>query len=73
MTDYTITELNISKKGLTNLPDDINLYFKLTKLNCSNNKISTLSNLPLTLKELYCSANMLISLDNLPPCTGGAW
>jgi len=36
MTNYNITELDISKKKFTHLPEDINKYTKLKKLNCFN-------------------------------------
>jgi hypothetical protein len=44
MTDYSVTELNLSNiglifsKGLQKLPDDIHLYTNLIKLDCSYNK-----------------------------------
>ena len=67
MPDYTITELDISKQGLTQLPDDIAKYTKLKKLICVSNQLTSLDYLPITLKELYCGDNKLTSLDNLPP------
>ena len=60
MPDYSITELDISCRGLTQLPDDIHKYTNLVKLNCSHNELTILDNLPLTLQELYCSDNPLI-------------
>jgi Leucine-rich repeat (LRR) protein len=33
MPDYSITELDISNKGLTTLPDDIGLYTNLKRIN----------------------------------------
>ena len=67
MTDYSITELNISYQGLVNLPDDIDKYTNLKILDCSENKLTSLDNLPQTLKNLYCGYNEITSLDNLPP------
>jgi Leucine-rich repeat (LRR) protein len=68
MVDYNnITVLKISNKELTELPDDIDKYTNLEKLNCSYNKITSLDNLPPTLKELNCRVNQITSLDNLPP------
>ena len=32
--DFNIEELDISKKGLTKLPDEIQYLIKLKKLNC---------------------------------------
>ena len=67
MIDYSITELNISKRGLTQLPPDIDKYANLKKLICSNNKLTSLDNLPPTLTYLDCCNNQITSLDNLPP------
>lgn len=53
MPDYSITELDISYKGLTQLPNNIHKYTQLEKLDYSNNQIISLDNLPLTLKEFY--------------------
>ena len=63
--DLDITELDISGNGLIKLPD-LTKYTKLVKLNCSNNQITSLDNLPHTLIELDCHYNNLTSLDNLP-------
>ena len=60
MPDYTITVLDISNKGLTQLPNDIHLYTNLQKLDCSQNKITQLNNLPISLIELQCDNNPLI-------------
>jgi Leucine-rich repeat (LRR) protein len=68
--DYSnITELDLSRKGLTELPD-LSLYTNLKKLNCANNQITTLDNLPLTIIELYCFNNPLqydfeLTLENI--------
>ena len=64
--DYTITEINLSNKGLNKLPDDIHKYTNLVKLDCSGNKIISLDNLPSNLIKLDCSYNNLTSLYNLP-------
>jgi len=61
-----ITELDLSNKGLTKLPD-LSIYTNLKKLYCNCNKIVSLDNLPLTIIELNCSWNKITSLDNLPP------
>ena len=55
MTDYSITELDISNRELTKLPNDIIKYTKLIKLVCDDNQLTSLHNLPLTLNELYCN------------------
>ena len=54
----SITELDLSNKGLTKLPDLSN-YTNLKRLNCSNNQITHLDNLPPTLTLLYCSNNKI--------------
>ena len=59
MTDYSITELDISNKGLTKLPNDIHKYTNLQILYYSSNKLTSLDNLPPNLQELYCSSNPL--------------
>ena len=64
--DYTITELDLSNKRLTKLPDDIYKYTNLQKLNCSCNNLTSLDNLPINLQILYCGGNKITSLDNLP-------
>jgi Leucine-rich repeat (LRR) protein len=64
--DYTITELDLSSKGLNKLQYDIHKYTNLKKLDCTFNKITSLDNLPPNLQILYCSKNQLTSLDNLP-------
>ena len=64
--DYSsITELDLSNKELTELPD-LSAYTNLKKLNCSCNKITHIDNLPLSLKYLDCSYNEITHLDNLP-------
>ena len=58
MTDYcSITELDLSNKGLTKLPD-LSIYPNLKKLNCHYNKLTNLDNLPSTLTYLRCSRNI---------------
>ena len=66
MVDYSITELDISSKGLTQLPDDIDKYTNLQELNCWANHLTSLDNLPPNLQELYCGNNRITSLDNIP-------
>ena len=70
MTDYNITILDISDKELIELPDDIDKFTNLEKLDCYCNHLTSLNNLPngqlaghedkplgfpSTLKELNCS------------------
>ena len=66
MADYTVTELCIHEQELEKLPDDIDKYTNLKRLNCSYNELTSLDNLPQKLKNLDCSYNKLTSLDNLP-------
>ena len=64
--DYSsITELDLSYKGLTQLPD-LSLYTNLKNLNCSQNQITSMDNLPQAITKLECYNNQITSLDNLP-------
>lgn len=45
---------------------DLKENTRLEILDCSNNLITTITNIPLTLEELNCSRNLLINLDGLP-------
>jgi len=63
--DYTVTELILSGQNLQVLPD-LSLYTNLQRLDCHNNKLTRLDNLPPNLQTLYCSNNQLTRLDNLP-------
>ena len=64
--DYSnITELDLSNKGLTKLPD-LSLYTNLKNLNCSQNQITSMDNLPQAITKLECYNNQITSLDNLP-------
>ena len=62
----SITTLKLSKQYLTKLPDDILQYINLIKLDCQNNEITSLDNLPSGLQHLTCTYNKITSLDNLP-------
>ena len=64
MKDYSIEELDLSKQGLTELPD-LRKYTNLKKLNCSYNKLTHLDNLPINLTKLDCSNNPL-TYDFIP-------
>ena len=66
MTDYTVTELDLSNQNLHVLPD-LSLYTNLQKLYCQNNPLTSLDNLPPQLQILSCYTCRLTSLDNLPP------
>ena len=58
-----ITELDLSSKGLTELPD-LSEYINLKYLYCDNNNLTSLPELPKSLKELHCYGNNL-PYDNL--------
>ena len=58
------TEINISNKGLTYLPD-LTRFKNLTFLNCSRNKLTQLQHLNKTLEILYCKENQLTMLPPL--------
>jgi Leucine-rich repeat (LRR) protein len=63
--DYTaITQLDLSFKQLTELPD-LSKYINLTKLNCQYNKLTNFTNLPSGLKVLECSHNSISNFDDL--------
>ena len=58
--DYSgITELDLPNKQLNELPD-LAKYTNLEILDCSDNYLVNIENLPLGLKELKCKLNPLI-------------
>ena len=57
--------IDISYKNLSILPD-LSRFTCLQKLDCSQNQLTRLDNLPSTLQELDCSGNQIIQLNNLP-------
>ncbi len=59
------TSLDLSNLGLSSLPDCLNTL-AIRSLNCSHNRLTTLSPLPPSLKILICSHNQLNSLPPLP-------
>ena len=60
-----ITELDVSERMLTYLPD-ISRFKSLEKLFCYKNSIVKLPELPKNLKELNCHCNKLTKLPELP-------
>jgi Leucine-rich repeat (LRR) protein len=58
------TEINVSSKGLTYLPD-LSRFKQLTKLDCSENELSELPPLNDNLTILDCSSNQLTELPHL--------
>ena len=67
-----ITELNLSGRNLTVLPD-LSLYTNLQRLYCYNNQLTSLNNLPPNLQILYCWNNKITSLDHLPSTLQIVW
>ena len=60
-----ITELNISSLNIIKIPN-LSRFKKLEKLNCFNNRLEELNNLPSTLIELICCNNIIQDLGILP-------
>jgi len=66
-----VSELDLSNKGLTELPD-LSKLIHITSLNCSNNQLTYITNFPPNITSLNCSNNQLTSLPSFPPYrTGG--
>ena len=65
ISNYDVETLDLSDRGLTELPD-LSFYKNLKILNCSVNLIKHLYNLPNTLEYLDCSDNKITQLDYLP-------
>jgi len=61
-----ITELNLSGKGLKELPDWVSKCTNLKVLNCNYNRLNSLPPLPISLTKLYCYNNRITSLPPLP-------
>ena len=59
-----VVEIDIWNKKIEGILD-FSRFSKLIKLNCCNNQITSLDNLPNSLIELHCGWNQIISLDNL--------
>ena len=63
--DLNTVYINCSYSNLIDL-DGIGQFTNLKELLCSNNKLTSLPDLPYTLEELSCSYNKLTSLPDLP-------
>ncbi len=63
--DTNITKLDISNKNICGVLD-LKQFPYLQELNCCDNEITSLDNMPSSLIELYCSRNQITSLNNLP-------
>lgn len=61
----TLTTMNIFSKCIRNL-EGIQYFDSLQILNCTNNKIDTLLNLPDSLQTLICAGNWLTYLMEIP-------
>ena len=57
--------LNMISKGIKSLPD-LTRFKNLIELNCSDNKLTSLPNLPQTLITLNCSYNPIYKIVNSP-------
>ena len=65
--NYSRIKLDLYSKNATKLTDDITKYINLIELDCQNNAITRLDNLPPGLQKLDCQDNAIVRLDNLPP------
>ena len=59
-----ITYLNIASMKITHLPN-LTRFTNLKIINCFNNLLTSIPELPKNLKELYCHNNKLVSLPSL--------
>jgi len=60
-----IKGINVSKCELTHIPN-LSRFTNLIELNCSENHLSSLPELPKSLADLNCRSNQLTSLPTLP-------
>ncbi len=60
-----VLEIDISKKDIVGALD-FDRFTNLIKLNCKDNQITELNNLPDSLQILICFKNNITKLDNLP-------
>ena len=63
--DDNITTIDLSCYNLSELPD-LTRFNKLKKLDCRDNEITKLNNLPISLQILICGENAITNLDYLP-------
>lgn len=61
---YNVYEIDISSKSVIG-ELDFGKFTELKKLNCSNNQIQSLKNLPFTLEELICENNQITNIHFL--------
>jgi hypothetical protein len=60
-----VEDIYLCNKNLTYIPD-LSRFVNLKYLDCDNNQLTYLPNLPSSLVGLYCSYNQLINLQKLP-------
>jgi len=63
--NYQTKIINVSNKNIKGILD-LDEFENLEELDCSNNKITEISNIPRTLKYLNCSNNQITILNDLP-------
>ena len=62
-----IKELDLHERGLTEIiPSDYQDWDDITDLDCSNNNLTVLPNLPPNLRALVCKNNQLEEIPDLP-------
>lgn len=61
----SVKEINMCNLNLTELPN-LSRFKKLHSLDCSNNRLTKLTNLPANLKNLFCTRNLITELTDLP-------
>lgn len=59
------TEIDISGRGLTVLPD-LSRFNDIVVLNCSNNDLKTLNGLPQCIDTIYCTKNPSLKITQVP-------
>ena len=62
---FDIIKLDLSRKQINGILN-LDKFSNLTELDCRENKITKLDNLPNSLTKLDCEKNQITNLDNLP-------
>ncbi len=63
--DFNLTKLNLNESNIKGILD-LSKFTQLEELECQQNEITQIINLPGTLKELNCELNNIDSFQNLP-------
>ncbi len=63
--DTNLTKLNLNELNIKGILD-LSKFTRLEELECQQNEITQIINLPETLKELNCESNNIDSFQNLP-------